>query len=160
MQRPLPKRSIGIDYGIARIGLSYSDEGLMIAFPLQVVKVDKKSTKTAGGVVEAIRKHQEGLRYEIHEIIIGMPLMMSGKSGMMADEVKHFIVLLTEALPGVVIKSWDERLSSVMADRSMRETSMTRKKRAQHVDTVAATIILQNYLDHNFLKNRDNFIVD
>lgn len=151
--RPIPRRILGIDYGMARIGLAYSDEGRMIAFPLEVVKVDKKSAKTIESVVAAIQKHQKAMKYELDEVVVGLPLMMSGKAGLMVDEVKHFIQLLTAALPGVKIVEWDERLSSVMADRAMREGSMTRKRRAQHVDTVAATIILQSYLDHSFLKN-------
>jgi putative Holliday junction resolvase len=138
---------IGIDYGMARVGLAYSDESMTIAFPLETVKADKKSTKTVVQVVGAIEKHRKLMRYEIEAIVVGLPLMMSGKAGLMVDEVKHFIQLINEALPGVRIVEWDERLSSVMADRAMREGSMTRKRRAQHVDTVAATIILQSYLD-------------
>ena len=75
-----------------------------------------------------------------------MPLMMSGKHGMLADEVEHFVSLL-KALIDTPIALWDERLSSVQADRSLREGNFSRKRRAKMVDSVAATIILQSYLD-------------
>jgi putative holliday junction resolvase len=73
-------------------------------------------------------------------------LLMSGKMGLLADEVTHFVELLKSATSLPVV-TWDERLTSVQADRSLREGNFTRKKRSQKVDSVAAVIILQNYLD-------------
>ena len=77
---------------------------------------------------------------------------MSGKVGFLADEVKHFIEFLKKAT-AVPVVTWDERLTTVQAERSLRESSLSRKKRTQFVDTVAAVIILQNYLDHKKFKN-------
>lgn len=150
-KKPLPTRILGIDYGMARIGLSISDESKTIAAPLIVFQADKKGEKTVQKLMEYLEQHQQSMRYSIQEIVIGMPLMMNGKVGFLADEVKHFITLLQQvtALP---IFTWDERLTSVQAERSMREGNMTRKKRAQTVDTVAAVIILQNYLDFKKLQ--------
>jgi putative Holliday junction resolvase len=148
-------RFLSIDYGLARIGIAYSDETKLIAMPLQVMKVEKKSQTTADQVIKVIKEHQEKMCYEIEAIIVGKPFLMSGKSGIMADEVDHFIALLSQRLNCPVIP-WDERLSSVQADRALREAEFTRKKRAKHVDTVSAVIILQNYLDHlHFKQNRE-----
>lgn len=146
MERSKPTRIIGIDFGMARIGLSYSDERKIIATPLITMKTDRKSERTIELLMDLLNKHQAQLGYKIEEIVIGLPLLMSGKIGMLADEVKHFVELLKRSID-VPITTWDERLTSVLADRSLREGPFTRKKRAQHIDTVAAVIILQNFLD-------------
>ena len=78
--------------------------------------------------------------------------MMSGKMGFLADETKYFIELLKKLI-SIPIVSWDERLTSVQAERSMREGNLSRKKRAKSVDNVAAIIILQSYLDHLKLRS-------
>ncbi|MEC7840083.1 MAG: Holliday junction resolvase RuvX [Chlamydiota bacterium] len=140
-------RSIGIDYGMARIGIAYSDESKIIASPLAVIKAEKKLKESTKKVVSSLKEHQKELGYTIDVIIVGMPYMMNGTSGLMADEVNHFIAELKSSLPEVDIIPRDERLTSVQAERSMREANMNRKKRTKHVDTVSAVIILQNYLD-------------
>lgn len=140
-------RLIGIDYGMARIGLSYSDTSKIIASPLAIINAEKKAKATVQKVVACLEEHQKELGYEVEKIVVGLPLMMNGKAGLMVDEVLHFIDLLKEALPDTPIETLDERLTSVQAERSMREASMSRKKRSKRVDTVSAVIILQNYLD-------------
>ncbi|MCB1112093.1 MAG: Holliday junction resolvase RuvX [Chlamydiales bacterium] len=140
------KRIIGIDYGVARIGVAFSDETKTIASPLDVVKTEKKLDATIEKLLALLELHQKEWGYEAERIVVGMPLMMSGKSGLIADEVNHFIQKLSAMTP-IPVVSWDERLTSVQAERTMRESNMSRKKRAQHVDKVAAAIILQSYLD-------------
>lgn len=146
---PIAKRtrSIGIDFGMARIGIAVSDESKTIAMPLLTLKAESKTENTIIKLITELKKHQDTYGYEIDVIVVGLPLLMSGKTGFLADEVKNFITHLEKATT-VSIVTWDERLTSVQAERSMRESSMTRKKRAKVVDTVAAVIILQNYLDH------------
>lgn len=144
--KSVPKRIIAIDFGIARLGLAYSDESQTIASPLKVILAEKKSALTIGSVVRELKNHQEQHQYVIEEIVVGLPLLMSGKMGLLADEVKHFVELLGQAID-VPIVTWDERLTSVQAERSMMESNLTRKRRSKLVDTVAAVIILQNYLD-------------
>jgi putative holliday junction resolvase len=151
-QKPKRTRIIGIDYGIARIGLSVSDESKMIASPLMTLKADKKSERTLQYLIEILAQHQSEYHYQISEIIMGYPLMMSGKVGFLADEVKHFAELLRQSLSCPIVL-WDERLSTVQAERSLREGSLTRKRRSKVVDSVAAVIILQNYLDHKSFSN-------
>jgi putative holliday junction resolvase len=141
-----PGRIVGIDYGLARIGLAISDENKIIAFPLATITTEKKSEDTAAKLLESLNKHQEAYHCEIEHIVIGLPLMMSGKMGLLADEVKHFVEIL-KTLTSIPITCWDERLTTVQAERSLRESSMTRKKRAKVIDAVAAVIILQNFLD-------------
>lgn len=144
-------RIIAIDYGMVRIGIAISDERKIIAMPLKIITVDKGSVKTVAKIVQELTSHQEQNRYVIEEIVIGLPLLLSGKQGLLADEVKHFAELLSKSCP-FPITLWDERLTTVQAERSMRESGMSRKKRAKVVDTVAAVIILQNYLDHRQIK--------
>jgi putative holliday junction resolvase len=120
--------------------------------PFMTLKAEKKTESTISKLLHELKLHQEKFRYEISEIVIGLPLMMSGQVGFLADEVKNFIELLKKAVT-VPIISWDERLTTVMAERSLRESSLSRKKRSQLVDTTAAVIILQNYLDHKRLKS-------
>lgn len=143
-------RIVGIDYGLARIGLSLSDETKLIANPLKTLPAEKKAEATAKKLLKELQEHAILHHYEIEEIVIGMPLMMNGKKGMLADEVIHFVSLLKEVIL-VPITTWDERLSSVQADRSLREGNFSRKRRSKMVDSVAAVIILQSYLDHKRL---------
>jgi len=145
-------RSIGIDYGMARIGISYSDESKIIASPLAVIKAERKSKETVKKIISTLSDHQKELGYEIDVIVVGMPYMMNGTSGLMADEVNYFITALQVALPNTKIISSDERLTSVQADRCLRESNMTRKKRTKHIDMLSAVIILQTQLDRNQIK--------
>jgi putative holliday junction resolvase len=149
------KRIIGIDYGMARIGIAYSDESRIIAMPLKVMPADKKLESTVFKLLKELQAHQDQWQYEIIEIVVGLPLLMSGKMGLLADEVKHFIELLSKHTSTPIV-TWDERLSTVQAERALRETSLTRKRRSQVIDTVAAVIILQNYLDHKKLQQDMN----
>ena len=146
MQKNKPTRIVGIDYGMARIGLSVSDESKIIAKPIITLKAERKSEDTVQKLFDFLKKHEEEHGYQIQEIVIGLPLLMSGKKGLLADEVGHFIALLKQTTT-IPIVTWDERLTSVQAERSLREGNMSRKKRTAHVDKVAAVIILQNYLD-------------
>lgn len=148
--KPKASRIVGIDYGLARIGLALSDESKIIANSLKTLSCEKKAEATAKKLIKELQEHASLHSYEISEFVIGMPFMMNGKKGMLADEVIHFVALLKELLP-VPIVTWDERLSSVQADRSLREGNFSRKRRSKMVDSVAAVIILQNYLDHKNL---------
>lgn len=140
---PEAKRIVAIDYGMVRIGLALSDERKIIASPLMILIAEKKMEHT----VSKLLKELGG--YQIEEIVIGMPLLMNGKQGLLADEVKAFIEILKQQTSIPVI-TWDERLTTVQAERSMREGGMTRKQRSKVVDTVSAVILLQSYLDYKY----------
>jgi putative Holliday junction resolvase len=148
--KPKAKRLIGIDYGMSRFGIALSDERQIIATPLQVMTAEKKAEKTVSKLLDLLAHLQQIYHCEIEEIVIGLPLMMSGRTGFLADEVQHFVQLLKQATT-IPIKTWDERLTTVQAERSLRESQLTRKRRSKVVDTVSAAIILQGYLDHKHL---------
>jgi putative holliday junction resolvase len=150
-KKPTPTRIVGIDYGLARLGLSISDEQKIIAFPLSTFQAEKKAEDTAIKLINELLELAGKNHYSIEEIVIGLPLMMSGKMGFLADEVRHFVELLRQ-LTQIPIVTWDERLTTVQAERSTRESSMTRKKRSKVIDKVAAVIILQNYLDFRAIR--------
>ena len=150
MSKPLPSRILGIDYGMARIGLAISDERKIIATPWKVFPSEKKVEQTAAKLTEEIEKHTKEHHYFLETIVIGFPFMMDGKIGFIADEVKSFIEALQKFITVPIVK-WDERLSSVQAERSLMESSLSRKRRSKFIDTVSAVIILQSYLDHKSL---------
>lgn len=141
-----PTRIVSLDYGLARIGMALSDETKMLAMPWKTIEAYKKTTHTLSCVLKEIRAIEENYGCTVEEVVIGLPLMMSGKAGHLADEVCHF-VLEFEKISSIPITKWDERLTTVQAERALLETSMSRKKRSQVVDNVASVIILQNYLD-------------
>jgi len=140
-------RIVAIDFGMVRIGLAISDERKIIATPLMLIIAEKKSERTIAKILQELNAHQEKQGYLLEEIIVGMPLLMSGKTGLLADEVKHFIEVLKKQTTTPIV-TWDERLTTVQAERSMREGSMTRRERSKVVDTVSAVILLQSYLDY------------
>lgn len=143
--RKIPKRILGIDYGMARIGLAISDEHQIIALPLQTVQAEKKEELTVFKLSKLIADLESSYGCEFEELVIGLPLMMSGHLGPIAIQVKNFVVLLSKIVT-IPIKTWDERLTTAQAERTL--TNMTRKKRAKVVDVVSAALILQGYLDH------------
>jgi putative Holliday junction resolvase len=145
-----PKRLVGIDFGMSRLGLALSDERQIIATPFQTLQAEKKTEQTIAKILTVLTQIEQSYACEIEEIIVGLPLMMSGRTGFQADEVKHFVQLLSQAT-SIPVQTWDERLSTVQAERSLRESQMTRKKRSKVVDIVSAAIILQSYLDHKHL---------
>lgn len=142
-----PKRALGIDYGMKRIGVALSDERKILATALTTLQSAKKTEQSAKLLVDSIQQWEVERGCVIDEIIIGLPLQMSGKAGLMADEVLEFVRLLKEKTQAD-IKTWDERLSTVQAERVMREASMNRKRRSRIIDQTTAVVILQNYLDN------------
>lgn len=133
-------RIAGIDYGRKRIGVSLSDDTQTIALPLKTLLVQGK-TKDA---VELLAKTLEG--FALEKVVIGNPLKMNGQTSLMADEVRHFADEL-EKIMSCPLVLWDERLSSLQAERSLREANLSRKQRTGIIDTAASVILLQSYLD-------------
>lgn len=140
-------RIVAIDYGMARIGLAISDAQRIIATPLVTLQAKKKTAASALACVQELQRLEKVGRYTIQEIVVGLPLLLSGKAGLLADEVLLFVEHLKHHL-SIPITTWDERLTSVQADRTLREGHLTRKKRAKLVDSVSALLLLQTYLDY------------
>jgi len=137
-------RALGIDYGSVRIGISVSDEGKRIARPLSVIRRGKNDAETAQKILALTAPLEP-----IDLLVIGLPLLLSGQVGEMALKAKEFGAFLEQALSRKVI-FWDERLTTTQVERLLKDSGLSRKKRAEHLDTMAATVILQNYLDSQY----------
>jgi putative holliday junction resolvase len=133
-------RYASIDYGLAKIGLALSDERKIIASPLQVLSVKKTTNETIENILTILSP------FEIEKIVVGLPFLLNGKKGLMADEVEHFLTLL-KAKTHCPIVTMDERLTTLQAEKALKEFHLNRKRRSKVIDSVAATLLLQNYLD-------------
>jgi putative holliday junction resolvase len=133
------KRIIGFDYGTHRIGIAISDPLRITAQPLCTVSV-----VNTGELPEQLKKIVSDL--DIETAVVGLPLHMNGSEGESAGKARLFARMFQEEYTIPVI-FWDERLSSLSAERAMLEHNMRRDKRKKHRDVIAAVIILQNYLD-------------
>ena len=132
------KKALGIDLGEARVGVAVSDDLGMLAHPLETIPV-----KTSD-----VKKRILALATErgVQTIIVGMPRNMDGTYGPAATKAKEFIEALKASTDCKVI-AWDERLTTVSAQRSLHEAGKNSKKQRQVIDQVAAQIILQGWLD-------------
>ena len=135
---------IGIDYGRARIGLASADEGLMIASPSTTLKGAKTPLESAKIVADHLDLKNTT------RFVIGLPLHMDGKESPMSEEVRLFAKSLEEITDKQIIL-WDERMSSMAATSLLKGASLSRKKRTGKVDPIAASIILQSYLESQLI---------
>ncbi|MGA8491458.1 MAG: Holliday junction resolvase RuvX [Terriglobales bacterium] len=136
--RPLG-RVLGLDVGSKRIGLAISDPLGITAQGLETIQRQNKRLDFAQ-LEKIIRE------YEVTEIVVGYPLRMSGAEGIQAEKMQHFAEELRHRFP-LPVHLWDERLSSAQANRLLRETDMSIKRRGQVVDQMAAVLILQSWMD-------------
>ena len=131
-------RIIGIDYGDARVGIAVSD---LLGITAQGVKTVKNTgIKQLLGEIGAVINE-----YKPEKIVIGLPKNMDGSEGFRVDATRDFADKLKTIYKGEVV-FWDERLSSMGAERYLNETNTRGKKRKAVLDTVAACIILEGYL--------------
>jgi putative holliday junction resolvase len=135
-------RVIGLDLGDKWIGIARSDESARIAYPLEVV----------AGVESAFARLESLISEEgVVRIVLGLPRNMDGSLGPKAREALRFAEALRARFP-VPVETWDERLSTVEAERYLRDAEVPRRRWKERVNQVAAQIVLQSYLDR---KNRD-----
>ncbi len=132
-------RILAIDHGTRRMGIAISDELKTIAQPLEFV-----SAEPLAGFMARLRELL-GQR-EVELVLVGMPRNMDGTYGPAAAKVQEFVAALRAAID-VPVKTWDERLTSVQANRLLIEANVRRQQRKQKVDKMAAAILLQSYLD-------------
>ena len=130
---------IGLDLGSRTIGVAVSDRMLSVASPLETVR-RKKFSQDAARLLEIIAARELGA------IVLGLPRNMDGSEGPRAQSTRAFARNLTR-LTDLPITYWDERLSTVAAERALLEADTSRAKRAEVIDHVAASYILQGALD-------------
>jgi putative Holliday junction resolvase len=132
-------RILGIDYGDSRVGIAISDPMGWTAQGLETVR-NQSMSNVINRIIELIKE------YEIKKIVIGFPKNMNGSVGPRGELTLSFVEELKKEV-NIDIVLWDERLTTVAAHKVLNETNVRGKKRKQVVDTVAATYILQGYLD-------------
>jgi putative Holliday junction resolvase len=132
-------RILALDHGTRRIGVAISDELKMIAQPLEFIPAEPFAD-FLGRLKEILREK------EVELILVGMPRNMDGTYGPAALKVQDFTAALHNAVT-IPIQTWDERLTSVQANRFLIQGGVRRDKRKEKVDKMAAAILLQSYLD-------------
>ena len=132
-------RMLGLDVGDKRIGVALSDPGGMIASALTVLNRSENASELEA-ITELVGE------WEVEGIVVGLPFSMDGSEGGQAGKVREFCQMLSECVT-VPVLTWDERLSTVAAERIMLDAGMKREKRKDKRDAIAAAITLQGYLD-------------
>jgi putative Holliday junction resolvase len=132
-------RVLAIDHGSKRMGIAVSDELQMIAQPLEYILAEPFD-KFLERFKQILAEKDVGL------IVIGVPRNMDGTYGPAAAKVQEFVIALRAEVT-IPIKTWDERLTSVQANRYLIDADVRRSKRKEKVDKTAAAILLQSYLD-------------
>ncbi|MEJ5216765.1 Holliday junction resolvase RuvX [Cognatishimia sp. D5M38] len=136
---PVMQAMMGLDLGTKTIGVAVSDGMQSVATPLETVK-RKKFTQDAERLLQIIAERNIGA------VVLGLPLNMDGTEGPRAQSTRAFARNL-EKLITIPITFWDERLSTVAAERALLEGDTSRKRRSEVIDHVAASYILQGVLD-------------
>ena len=142
-------RIMGLDYGNKTVGVAISDPLLVTAQGKEIIRRERtdKLRKTLARIETLI------LENEIELIVLGCPKNMDGSEGERVEKTKEFQEMI-ERRTGITVVLWDERLTTVAADRYMMEAGIRRENRSKYVDEIAAVFILQGYLD--FLANKEN----
>jgi len=136
-------RILGLDYGDARIGVSISD-------PLGMIAGNLKTIEWQGNIEDAVKYVMVRIKeYGVKKVVVGFPINMNGTLGQRAYKTQEFIDLLKEK-SGLEIIKWDERLTSKLAERVLHESGIKPSKKKASVDSMAAIIILQEYLDSSY----------
>ena len=135
-------RVLGLDYGSKTVGVAVSDPLGLTAQGVETVwrKQENKLRRTLARIEEIISE------YQVTEIVLGYPKNMNNTVGERAEKSLEFKEML-EKRTGLPVVMWDERLTTVEADRTMMETGIRRENRKEYVDMIAAVFILQGYLD-------------
>jgi putative Holliday junction resolvase len=142
-------RSLGLDIGDRRTGVALSDPEGILAIPLAVID-NKDERATLDEILNFVQQ------YEIERIIVGLPYSLDGNLGQQANKVVDFTERLRNVIvaaakqshfAGVDVQMWDERLSTMAAEKLMVEAGTRKDKRKQHRDAIAAAFILQGFLD-------------
>ena len=135
-------RIMGLDYGSVTVGVAISDALKLTAQGIEIIrrKEENKLRPTLRRIEELVAE------YEVDTIVVGYPKNMNNTEGPRAEKSKEFAAMLEKRM-GLPVVMWDERLTTVAAHNAMLEADLSRKKRYEAVDMVAAVLILQGYLD-------------
>lgn len=139
MPAQLPGRILALDVGSRRIGLAVSDPLGITAQGLETLQ--RKNKRTDLEKLEAVIRN-----YDVQEIVVGLPLRMSGAEGKQSEKMTAFAEELRQRFQ-IPVHLWDERLTSAQANRILREAELSIEKRKHAVDRMAAVLILQNFLE-------------
>ena len=134
---PIRRRILGVDFGRARIGLAVSDELGLLAHPVKTIPASHDAAKQIGQIVR---------EKNVERVVIGLPRHMNGSLGEAAGEALAFAGKLRKLLSCEVV-TWDERLTTIAANRALRDGGRKTRDSKNMVDQVAAQMILQGYLD-------------
>lgn len=131
-----------MDYGARTVGVAISDPLRITAQGIETIfrKDENKLRKTCARIEELIRE------YEVEQIVLGLPKHMNGDIGERAEKAVEFGEMLKRRT-GIAVVMWDERLSTVSAERTLIEEKVRREDRKKYIDKIAAVFILQSYLD-------------
>ena len=140
-------RILGLDFGTKTVGVAVSDELLITAQGLEIIrrKAPTKLRQTLARIDELVGE------YGVEKIVLGYPKNMNNTEGERCERTQEFKEML-EKRTGLEVVLWDERLTTVSADNAMMEMGIRRENRKEYVDEIAAIFILQGYLD--FLANQ------
>ena len=135
-------RIMGLDFGSKTVGVAVSDSLLLTAQGVEIIrrKEENKLRQTLARIEELI------VEYEVEEIVLGLPKHMNATEGIRVELTNEFKEKL-ERRTGLPVHLWDERLTTVAADKTMMEAGIRREHRKEYVDMIAAVLILQEYLD-------------
>ena len=144
-------RIMGLDFGSKTVGVAVSDPLGITAQGVEIVrrKSENKLRQTLARITELVRE------YDVEELVLGYPKNMNGTEGERCEKTKEFKELL-EKRTGLPVMLWDERLTTVAADRSMMEAGLGRHERKEYVDEIAAVFILQGYMAAKVLKTEES----
>ena len=133
---------MGLDYGSKTVGVAICDPLGITAQGIETIerKEENKLRKTLARIEELIRE------YEVESVVLGLPKNMNNTLGERAEKTLEFKEML-ERRTGLTVTLWDERLTTVEAERTLMESKVRREDRKKYVDKIAAVFILQGYLD-------------
>lgn len=143
-------RIMGLDFGSKTVGVAISDALLLTAQGVEIIrrKEENKLRQTLARIEELI------VEYEVEEIVLGLPKNMNATEGVRVELTMEFKDKL-ERRTGLPVQLWDERLTTVAADKAMMEAGIRREHRKEHVDRIAASLILQGYLDRRKMQQEE-----
>lgn len=135
-------RIMGLDFGSKTVGVAVSDPLYITAQGVEIIRREQenKLRKTLARIEELVKE------YEVEEIVLGLPKNMNNSIGERAEKTLEFKAMLERRI-GLNVVMWDERLTTVAANKTMMEAGVRRENRKKYVDQIAATFILQGYLD-------------